>query len=157
MTQMHVAHFNVARLLHDPTDPRVREFTSNTTRVNVLAERSTGFVWRLVAETVSDSGGYQAADQDPRLAISLSVWETADALRQFVHRTVHGTFLRRRAEWFEPWAGPNYVLWRISPGALPTLTDGWMRLKRLSSEGATSEAFDFQYYDTVLRTGMSAD
>ena len=49
---MAIAHFNVARLLHPPGDPRVAEFTSNTVRVNLVAERSprlalerTGIEW----------------------------------------------------------------------------------------------------------------
>lgn len=140
-----IAHFNVARLLHPPGDPRVAEFTTNTIRVNQIAERSPGYIWRWtdLSSTVEGSGGYQAADADPRLAISLSVWESRDALRFFVEKTVHGAFLRRRQEWFSPWDGPNYVIWPWRGPGVPTVKDGWARLDQLKREGPTAEAHDF--------------
>ena len=143
----HIAHFNVARLLHDPTDPRVHGFTSNTIRVNGVAERSPGFVWRLSDETatITGSGGYQAVQDDPRLAISLSVWQSLDDLRHFVHKTVHGAFLRRRAEWFEPWDGPNYVIWPIDKGVIPTMAEGFQRLDMLAKNGPSGAAYDFTW------------
>lgn len=142
-----IAHFNVARLLHPPGDPRVAEFTSNTIRVNEIAERSPGYIWRWTddSSTVEGSGGYQAADTDPNLAISLSVWETVDALRFFVHKTLHGAFLRRRQDWFSPWDGPNYVLWPWSGPGVPTIAEGWARLDRLKREGPSAEAHDFSW------------
>jgi hypothetical protein len=142
-----VAHFNVARLLHPPGDPRVAEFTTNTIRVNQVAERSPGYIWRWTdeASTVEGSGGYQAADADPCLAISLSVWDSVEALRFFVEKTVHGAFLRRRQDWFAPWGGPNYVIWPWTGAGVPTVAEGWSRLERLARDGASDEAFDFRY------------
>lgn len=150
---MTIAHFNVARLLHPPGDPRVAEFTTNTIRVNAVADRSPGFVWRWTdeASTVEGSGGYQAADPDPCLAISLSVWEDPESLRFFVERTVHGAYLRRRQEWFGPWDGPNYVIWPWRSDGVPTVAEGWKRLARLQREGASAEAHDFHWQD---RTGV---
>lgn len=143
----HIAHFNVARLRHDPTDPRVHEFTSNTIRVNGVAERSPGFVWRWgdTSATIAESGGYQAVEVDPRLAISLSVWETPAQFRYFVQNTVHGAFLRKREAWFEPWAGPNYVIWPVAVGIIPTVDDGWARLDQLARNGASAGAYDFAW------------
>ena len=142
-----IAHFNVARLLHPPGDPRVAEFTSNTQRVNAVAERSPGFIWRWADDTaeVDGSGGYQAVDADPCLAISLSVWESRADLQHFVQKTVHGAFLRRRAEWFAPWDGPNYVIWPWRRDGIPTVAEGWARLDRLARQGATPDAFDFAF------------
>lgn len=142
-----IAHFNVARLRHPPDDPRVAEFTTNTQRVNAVAERSAGFIWRLAdAEaTVDGSGGYQAVNTDPQLAISLSLWQRAEDLRFFVKKTLHGAFLRRRTEWFEPWDGPNYVLCWVTTDHIPTQDDGWQRLDLLARDGATDTAFDFSY------------
>ena len=37
--------------------------------------------------------------ENPRNAVTVSVWETAEDLRHFVLRTVHGKFLKRREEW----------------------------------------------------------
>lgn len=144
---MAIAHFNVARLLYPPGDPRVAEFTTNTQRVNLVAERSPGFIWRWKdeASTVEGSGGYQAVEADPNLAISLSVWDSVAAFRFFVQQTVHGAFLRRREEWFAPWGGPNYVIWPWMGDGAPTVAEGWDRLERLTREGPSSEAYDLHW------------
>lgn len=142
----HIAHFNVARLRHEPGDPRVAEFVDNVPRVNGVAERSPGYVWRWSEPDLAVNGtAYQAVDGDPRLAISLSVWERPEDLRFFVKNTVHGAFLRRREAWFEPWDGPNYVVWWVAAGEIPAVAEGWARLERLARDGNGSEAFDFRY------------
>jgi len=140
----HLAQFNIARLRHPPGDPRVAEFTTNTARVNAIAERSPGFIWRWADDSaqVLPDQPYQAADADPSLAISMSVWDGIPSFRHFVHKTLHGAFLRRRDEWFLPWDGPNYVLWHASPGTVPTLEEGHARLARLARDGAGPEVFD---------------
>lgn len=144
---MPFAHYNVARLKELPGHPAVAEFVDNAPKVNAIAERSPGFVWRLddAEKTVGDDVTFQAISGDPYLAISLSVWESTDALHKFVNKTVHGAFLRRRAEWFLPWRGPNYVIWPVPEGHQPTLEEGQDRLRQLVDSGATADAFDFAY------------
>ena len=43
---MQLAQFNIARLKHDPDDPRVAPFMQALDKVNAVAERMPGFVWR---------------------------------------------------------------------------------------------------------------
>ncbi len=147
MMAQHVAHMNYARLRHPAGDPRVAGFVDNVPKVNAIAERSAGFVWRLQddAARVSDSVTFEAVDDDPLIAASLSVWESADHLQFFVQKTLHGAFLRRREEWFEPNTGPNYVIWPVHVGHLPTLSEGKERLALLATDGATEDAYDFKY------------
>jgi len=116
-----VAHFNVARLQFPPGDTRVAGFVDNVPRVNAIAERSAGFVWRHVDESAALGDGirFETLNEDPCLAISLSLWRSDSELWHFVNKTVHGGFLRRRTEWFEPWPGPNYVLWAHGATAHP--------------------------------------
>ncbi len=142
-----IAHFNVARLRHPPHDPRVAGFIDNVGKINAVAERSPGFVWRWADETaaVGDGVAYQAVDQDVRLAISLSVWNSAEDLWHFVNKTAHGSFLRRRSEWFEQWPGPNYVLWPHAGNVPPRVEEGWSRLKLLADQGASTAAYDFKF------------
>jgi heme-degrading monooxygenase HmoA len=144
---MHVAHYNVARLKELPGHPAVAEFIDNAPKVNAVAERSPGFIWRLddKAATVPGAGTFQAIAGDPYLAISLSVWETAEALQNYVNKTVHGAFLRRREEWFVPSEGSNYVIWPISVGHIPSLQEGEARLMELAASGPSPSAYDFQY------------
>lgn len=142
-----VAHLNVARLRQPPGDPRVAGFIDNVPKVNAIAERSPGYVWRYSDEALSVVEGvaYQGLAGDPKLAISLSVWESVDHLWQFVNKTVHGSFLRHRAEWFEPYDGPNYVIWNHASDTPPHIDEGWARLKHLGDHGPSPEAFDFTF------------
>jgi hypothetical protein len=98
MAERFLAHFNVARLRYPPGDPRVEAFTSATARMNAVAERSLGYVWRWADEVAQAAEGqlYQSADADPCLAISMSVWTGPEAFRDFVMKTVHRAFFHRR-------------------------------------------------------------
>ena len=48
---MHLAQVNIGRVLGGPDDPRMADFYASLARVNALAERMPGFVWRLKDET----------------------------------------------------------------------------------------------------------
>jgi hypothetical protein len=142
----HIAHFNVARLLHPPGDPRVAEFVDNIARVNAISERSKGFVWRLdEADAQVARDGYSGVGGDPCIANSLSVWESTADLEMFVRKTLHGAFLRNREKWFAPWAGPNYVIWNFDGTPPVAKDDGWERLKHLAAHGPTPFAYDFAF------------
>jgi hypothetical protein len=144
---MPIAHFNVARLRADPGQPLVAPFIDAVPRVNALAERSPGFIWRLDdgSTQVPDAPTYQAVGRDIRLAISLSVWADIAAVQFFVQQTVHGAFLRKRVEWFEAWEGPNYVIWPCAVDFRPTLDDSWAKLRLLASVGPTDLAHGFDW------------
>jgi hypothetical protein len=95
---MNLAQLNVARLKYPFEDPRIADFADNLDRINGLAERSDGFVWRL-----QDDGGYAVeirADADPMIIVNMSVWRDAESLERFVWNTVHKQIYRRRGEWF---------------------------------------------------------
>jgi hypothetical protein len=55
----HIAHFNWATLVADLDDRRVAPFVNAVPKVNAIAERSPGFVWRSgeEAERVRPSAG----------------------------------------------------------------------------------------------------
>lgn len=141
----HVAHFNRAILRDDWGSPAVAGFEDNIDRVNALAARSPGFVWRMPDEAMEreqfDPRGVLGAD--PRLAATLSVWESVEALETFVHKTVHGAFLRRRDTWFVKQEGPTYVIWPVPVGHRPTIAEAVERLNLLGVKGPTDLAFDF--------------
>jgi Domain of unknown function (DUF3291) len=138
---VHLALINIARAKYDLSDPLMAGFVDNIARVNAAAERSPGFVWRLVDE---DTGNALTIDAfgDPRLIVNMAVWDSLQALRDFTYRTVHNRFVARRAEWFEE--TPVYMaLWWVPEDAVPTLADGKRRLALLRQNGPSLEAFTF--------------
>ena len=74
-------------------------FMTNLDRINALAERSDGFVWRLKDE--SNNATAIRPESDPTMAINLSVWESVEALERFVWATVHKQLYNRKGDWFE--------------------------------------------------------
>ncbi len=141
----HIAQFNWGTLKADWDAPEVDEFVQAIDRVNALAEKSPGFVWRLANDEMEEQQIGVASSIDwadkTRVASTLSVWESGQALKTFVFSGVHGSFYRRGAEWFERSDFPRLVLWRIRPGVRPTVTDGVERLKHLAKNGASEFAF----------------
>jgi len=138
----HIAELNVATSRYDQDDPRFAEFVNNLDRVNAVAERSKGFVWRLK----DDAGSAMAirGSDDPRFFVNLSVWETVEDLERFVFATVHQKIYARREEWFPRASEPTFVMWPVPAGHLPTLADAMGRLAKLRSEGPSDEAFGWE-------------
>ncbi|MGF1604788.1 MAG: DUF3291 domain-containing protein [Rhodothalassiaceae bacterium] len=139
---MQLAQMNIGRLVAPVGDPAVADFVDNLARINALADQMPGFVWRLVDEDGADATGLRPFD-DPDILVNLSVWESVTALRRFVYKSDHKDFLRRRAEWFVPMAGPALVLWWVPPGHRPTPLEGKQRLERLTVHGPGPDAFTF--------------
>lgn len=140
---MHLAQLNVGRLRYPTGDPRVGDFMRNLDRVNAIAERSPGFVWRLRDET-NNATSIRGFD-DPTIIANLSVWTDAESLERFVWQTVHKRFYARKAEWFEPAAERYLVLWPVADGHIPTLAEAADRLDHLRAHGDTDHAFGWEH------------
>lgn len=138
----HLAQMNVGTILHDLADPRMKGFVDNLERINALAEASPGFVWRLQDEA-GDATGIQVTD-DPRFIVNLSIWETAEALFDFVYRSAHTGIMAQRRQWFLRPADAFQVLWWLPAGEVPTVEAGLARLQRVRDLGPTPEAFTFK-------------
>jgi hypothetical protein len=136
----HLAQVNIGRVRGGPDDPRMKDFYSNLARVNALAERMPGFVWRL-----KDASGTSAIDLrwpgDPTMNVNMSVWESAEALGTFVFQTVHRNIYARKHEFFDMPETPTVVLWWVDAGHLPTLEEAKERLEHYIAKGASEFAF----------------
>src|SRR6185436_165700 len=141
----HLAQINIARVRAPLDDPSMADFVVQLDAVNAIADESPGFVWRLKAED-GQSSIYMRAFDDDRLLINMSVWETVEALQQYVYRDQHGGVFRDRRKWFEPLAVPSLALWWIPAGHIPTIAEGKERLEMLARLGPTPEAFTFKNY-----------
>ena len=138
----HLAQINVGRLLAARGDPGVQPFFDALDRINVLADDSPGFVWRL-----QDEGGNATAIQvspDPLFIVNMSVWTDADALFAFVYRSAHTPEMARRREYFGRFEGAFQALWWIPAGTTPTINDGLSRLWYLDRYGPSPHAFTFK-------------
>ena len=136
----HLAQVNIGRLLGGPDDPRMLDFYANLRRINALAERMPGFVWRLKNETGESAIGLTWPG-DPTMAVNLSVWESADALGKFVFQTVHRNIYARKHEFFETPRRPTVALWWIDAGHIPTLDEAKERLDHYIANGPSDFVF----------------
>ena len=142
MTRFHLAQVNIGRLRAPLEDPIMGGFRSQLDPINALADRSAGFVWRLQTEDGNAMAIRPFADE--RMAINMSVWESLDALQQFVYKSAHVGPLRDRKQWFEPIDGPILALWWIPAGHIPTVEEAKQRLDHLKAHGPSPYAFTFR-------------
>ncbi|TOF73282.1 DUF3291 domain-containing protein, partial [Vibrio parahaemolyticus] len=103
---------------------------------------SEGFVWRLK----DDSGDATSIKlfEYPNMIVNMSVWESTDALKNFMFRTDHRDFMRRKSEWFHRLTEDSYVLWWVEDGHIPTPQEALFRLQHLRDNGDTPFAFTFK-------------
>ena len=136
----HLAQINIGRVRGGPDDPRMRDFYANLARVNALAERMPGFVWRLKDET-GESAIALRWPGDPTMNVNMSVWESPEALGKFVFQTVHRNVYARKHEFFETPNENTVAMWWIEVGHVPTLEEAKERLDHLNAHGPSEFAF----------------
>ncbi|HEY1931515.1 MAG TPA: DUF3291 domain-containing protein [Acetobacteraceae bacterium] len=142
MPAWHVAQMNVGTVRYPVDDPRVAEFMGALDRVNAMADATPGFVWRL--QSAQGNATDILVSANPLFLVNMSVWESVEALFDFVYRTEHRLVMAKRREWFEPPDGPYLVLWWVPAATLPTPQDGLERLRFLAAHGPSAHAFTFR-------------
>jgi hypothetical protein len=143
MSKYHIAQINIARMLAPLDNPVLADFVAQLPPINALAEESPGFVWRLQSES-GDATSIKVYD-DELIIVNLTVWESTNALREYVYKSAHRDVLRDRKRWFEKFDGPYYALWWVPAGQLPTADEGKERLEYLRTHGDSAYAFSFRY------------
>ena len=78
--------------------------------------------------------------------MNLSVWESREALWEYVYRSGHLDVMRQRTEWFELPAGDHLVLWWVPAGHIPSVDEAAERLELLNRQGPTPAAFTFRQF-----------
>lgn len=140
-SRFQLAQLNIGRMRAPLDDPIMAEFAAQLEHVNALADRSPGFVWRLQTEE-GDATALRVFD-DELIIVNMSMWESIDALREFVYRGDHLNILRRQAQWFEPVQEAALVMWWVKAGGRPTVEEAKARLEYLRIHGPSSRAFSF--------------
>ena len=139
--QFHLAQANIARMRTPREDPAMKSFIDQLDYINSVADRSPGFVWRF------DEEGNATATRvfgDERILFNMSVWESVDALYDYVYKSDHLGPFRDRRNWFEKMESPSMVLWWIPAGSLPNAEDARERLDLLTRLGPSERAFTFK-------------
>jgi Domain of unknown function (DUF3291) len=140
---MHLAQLNISIWKIDGASEAARPFNDNVARMNALAERSPGFVWRLLDEGRDETGTNLIGG--PETLMTLSVWESPQHLEAFAFNTVHRRIYERKAEWFAKLESHHLVMWWIEEGARPTVADAKARLDSINARGSTDFAFDWPH------------
>lgn len=141
MSKYHLAQLNIATLLAPLDSPQLQGFVDNLDRINALADRSPGFVWRLQSDA-GDATALRPFGED--VLVNMSVWQDVEALRAFVFSSEHIEIMRQRRSWFERMTDAYMVLWWVEKGHVPSVEEAAERLAHLQESGASEYAFTFR-------------
>jgi hypothetical protein len=142
MPNFHLAQVNIGRMKAPLDSPVMAGFVSRLDEINALADGSPGFVWRL--QTPEGNATYLRPYDDDRIIFNMSVWESAETLKDYVYRTAHRELLRDRKSWFEQFESAFLALWWVPAGHIPGIDEAKKRLEHLEQHGPSQFAFTFK-------------
>jgi Domain of unknown function (DUF3291) len=157
MKDYELAQLNIALLAAPLDSPLLFDFVANLDRINELAERSPGYVWRLQTDDGNATALRPFGDE---YLVNLSIWNNLESLHNYVYKSAHAEILKRRREWFGHMREAYTVLWWVPEGHRPTIAEAKARLQRLRAQGPSPDAFTFKKPFAApdkQRTELSAD
>ena len=97
-----------------PVDsPVLADFMALLDPINAVADATPGFVWRLQTTRATPPRSIYMGDDT--LNVNMSVWESEEALWDYVYASEHLAVMRRRREWFKR-IEQFMCLWWVPPG-----------------------------------------
>ena len=138
----HLAQCNIVKLKAPLDSPIVAGFVAALEPINALADSAPGFVWRLKTD-----GGDATSIRvfaDDQIILNMSVWESMEALSNYVYRSGHKDVLRQRRQWADRFEGVQATMWWIRAGTVPEPSEAVARLDHLSRVGPSAYAFTFR-------------
>jgi hypothetical protein len=142
MSAYQLAQLNIGIIKGAMDSPVMADFAANLDRINALADRSSGFVWRLQTEE-GDATAIRAFNNDNML-VNMSVWRDLESLHRYVYSSAHVDVMRRRREWFERMSEAFLVLWWVPRDHRPSVAEAIANLEALRAKGPTPDAFTFR-------------
>ena len=142
MPAYELAQLNIGIIKGPMDSPLMADFAANLDRINALAERTPGFVWRL--QTEEGNATAIRPFENENLLVNMSVWRDVESLNKYVYSSAHVEIMRRRREWFERMDEAFLVLWWVPNGHRPGIDEAIARLEVLRTKGPTAEAFTFR-------------
>jgi len=137
----HLCQLNVATAKTSLDHPSMADFMNNLDRINALAEQHAGFVWRFQDDETGNATNNKLFGDN--VVANMSLWTNVEDLVNFVYKSEHKDFFKRKAEWFSK-MDLYQVLWWVPKGERPTLAQGKKKLELLRELGPTPEAFGFR-------------
>jgi hypothetical protein len=137
-----LAQINIGRILGPIDSPVMAEFVANLDRINSLAEKSPGFIWRLKDD--NNNATSIKIYNDDSLIVNMSVWKDLETLMNFVYKSAHVEILKRNREWFSKLKEMHMALWYVPSGHTPSVEEAIGRLDHLRTHGETPHAFSFR-------------
>lgn len=140
---MHLAEFNIGVLRHDWDDPRIKDFADNLDRVNRLAQRAEGFVWRLPTTRWRRRRPTRpspwAAIRGPHRHCPSGATRRLSTVSS--GRPCTGSSMSVGPNGSRPGQGLRLVMWWVPEGHHPTIAEAAGRLAHLDRCGDTDHAF----------------
>jgi hypothetical protein len=137
-----LAQLNIGIIKGPMDSPVMTDFAENLERINALAERSPGFVWRLQTEE-GDATAIRPFE-DENMLVNMSVWRDVESLNKYVYSSAHVELMRRRREWFERMHEAFLALWWVPKDHRPSVVEAVAKLEVLRAKGPTAEVFTFR-------------
>jgi hypothetical protein len=138
----HLAQINVGQARHPMDDPRMEGFTGRIQAINAIADKASGFVWRLQSE--SGNALDIIVTDDPLFNINISVWTDLSSLENFVWKTAHAKVYSCKAAWFQHSDVAITAFWWVPIGHTPTPDEGLARLTHLREHGPSKTSFGWE-------------
>jgi hypothetical protein len=147
--RFHLAQANIARMRGTPNDPIMAGLVARIDEMNQLAEQSPGFVWRLKGSEATPDALRVFADyflpfDADRLFYNMSVWESVEALKNYVFKTQHADMLKDKDQWTQYFDRAHLAMWWVPAGHVPAISESAERLRSLHEKGPTDFAFTFR-------------
>lgn len=140
---MPIAQLNIAKMLGPIDSPVMADFVANLERINAIADKAPGFVWRLKGE--GDNATAIQIFEDDSIIINISMWKDAESLKNYVYNTAHKEIMKRKKEWFSKMESMHMVMWEVPEGHTPTPLEAKERLAHLNKHGESNYAYTFKY------------
>jgi mannose-6-phosphate isomerase-like protein (cupin superfamily) len=146
LMRYHLAQVNIARMRGTTAAPVMRGLADRIDEINRLAETSPGSVWRYTGSESSHQpfqvfSDYFVPYEPERLFFNMSVWESIEQLKHYLHHTAHVEMLRDKDQWMAHFDRAYLALWWVPAGHVPTVAEARERLQRVEECGATPFAF----------------
>lgn len=141
---MQLAQLNIAEAKYTTDDEHMVGFTGRIDMINALADRSTGFVWRLVDDDDTDGAlSLRMEGEGDYTLVNMSVWQDVQSLFHFIYKTAHAKVMQGKPDWFNDMSNAHMVLWWIEDGHIPSMDEARQKLDDIRANGPNPRAFDF--------------